>query len=88
LEKIEVHIGGSKSFVTTKDAVPTCATLYSEVTKQIDVSFHYAMEAMAMGLADILYVESARNVADVMTKPLYKPVFIGQRDSLGLRRCT
>jgi hypothetical protein len=62
--------------------------LYSKFTKHVAVSFHYAREAMAMGQVDILYVESARNVADIMTKPLAKPVFVGHRDSLGLRRYT
>jgi LDH2 family malate/lactate/ureidoglycolate dehydrogenase len=51
--------------VTAKDALPICAILYSKITKHIDVSFHYAREAMAMGLVGILYVESAHNVADI-----------------------
>jgi hypothetical protein len=62
--------------------------LYSKFTKHVAVSFHYAREAMALGQVDFVYVESARNVADIMTKPLAKPVFVGHRDSLGLRRYT
>jgi hypothetical protein len=53
--------------VTTKDALPICATFYFKFTEHIDVRFHYAREAMAMGLVDILYVEFAHNVADQAT---------------------
>ncbi len=39
------------------------------------MSFHYAREAFAKGQADIQYVESAKNKADIMTKPWAKQLF-------------
>ena len=62
--------------------------LYSKYTKHIAVSFHYAREAIAKGQVDIRYVESARNMADILTKPLAKPVFHAHRKSIGLAICS
>jgi hypothetical protein len=60
--------------------------LYSKYTKHIAVSFHFAREAIAKGQVDVVYVESARNVADIFTKPLGKPVFQAHRNTLGMRQ--
>jgi hypothetical protein len=62
--------------------------LYSKYTKHIAVSFHYAREAIAKGQVDIQYVESAKNKADIMTKPLAKPLFQVHRQSIGLLNST
>jgi hypothetical protein len=59
--------------------------LYSKYTKHIAVSFHFAREAIAKGNVKIQYIESAKNVADILTKPLAKPVFQTHRRSLGLK---
>jgi hypothetical protein len=60
--------------------------VYSKYTKHISVSFHFAREAIAKGQVDVRYVPSARNVADIFTKPLTRQVFQGHRNSLGLGR--
>ena len=62
--------------------------LYSKYTKHIAESFHYAREAIAKGQVDIQYVESAKNKADIMTKPLAKPLFQVHRQSIGLLNST
>jgi hypothetical protein len=49
--------------------------LYSQYAKYIAMSFQYAREAVAKGHVDIRYVESARNVEDILTKPMAKPRF-------------
>ncbi len=59
--------------------------LYSKYTKHIAVSFHFAREAIGKGQVDIRYVESAKNVADILTKPLPQPVFLSHRDKLSLK---
>ena len=56
----------------------------SKFTKHIAVAFHYAREAIKLCQVDIQYVESAKNRADVMTKPLVGPVFRKHVDALGL----
>jgi hypothetical protein len=60
--------------------------VFSKHTKHIAVSFHFAREAIALGQVDFKYIESARNVADMFTKPLTRQVFQGHRDSLGLAK--
>jgi hypothetical protein len=59
--------------------------LYSKYTKHIAVSFHFAREAIGKGQVDLQYVESAKNVADILTKPLPQPIFLGHRNSLGIK---
>jgi hypothetical protein len=56
----------------------------SKFTKHIVVAFHYAREAIKLSQVHIQYVQSAKNRADVMTKPLLGPVFKKHVDALGL----
>jgi hypothetical protein len=56
----------------------------SKFTKHIAVAFHFAREAIKLCQVDVQYVESAKNRADVMTKPLVGPVFRKHVDALGL----
>jgi hypothetical protein len=58
--------------------------LYSKYTKHIAVCFHFAREAIAKGQVTLCYVESARNKADMLTKPLARPVFQLHRRAFGL----
>jgi hypothetical protein len=60
--------------------------VFSKHTKHIAISFHFAREAIALGQVDMRYIPSARNVADIFTKPLTRQVFQGHRDSLGLAK--
>jgi hypothetical protein len=48
------------------------------------VSFHFAREAIAKGQVIIRYIESAKNKADMLTKPLARPVFQVHRRAFGL----
>jgi hypothetical protein len=59
--------------------------LYSKYTKHIAVSFHFAREAIGKGQVDIRYVESANNMADLLTKPLAYPIFVKHRASIGIQ---
>jgi hypothetical protein len=58
--------------------------LYSKYTKHIAVSFYFAREAIAKGQVIIRYIESAKNKADMLTKPLARPVFQVHRRAFGL----
>jgi hypothetical protein len=60
--------------------------VYSKHTKHIAISCHFAREAIAKGQVDFKYIQSARNVADIFTKPLVRLVFQGHRNSLGLAK--
>ncbi len=59
--------------------------LYSKYIKDMAVSFCFAREAIAKGNVDVQYIESAKNMADILTKVFSKPVFQIHRKSLGLR---
>ncbi len=50
----------------------------SNYAKHIAVSFHYASEITAKGQVEVKYVDSAKNVADLITKPLLRDVFQGK----------
>jgi hypothetical protein len=58
--------------------------VYSKYTKHIAIAFHFAREAIAKGQVDILYVPSGQNQADLLTKPLVKPLFVKHRNTFGL----
>ena len=89
LEEIGVAPWSVKMFCDNQGCIANLKNpLYSKYTKHIAVSFHYAREAIAKGQVDIRYVESARNMADILTKPLAKPVFHGHRKSIGLAICS
>lgn len=57
----------------------------SQRSKHISVHYHLTRERVAMGEVEFSYVESARNVADCMTKALPERDFVRGRDSMGLR---
>ena len=57
----------------------------SQRSKHISVHYHLTRERVAMGEVEFSYVESARNVADCMTKALPECDFVRGRDSMGLR---
>jgi len=59
--------------------------LYSKYTKHIAVCFHFAREAIAMGQVILCYVESAKNKADMLTKPLSRHLFQFHRSAFGLK---
>jgi hypothetical protein len=59
----------------------------SRFCKHIAVQFHYAREAITLGQVCIDYVESAKNRADIFTKPLAGPVFREHAEGLGVISC-
>jgi hypothetical protein len=53
-------------------------------TKHIDVKYHFIREQLAKKILSLVYCPSQKNVADIMTKPLGKPLFERQRESMGM----
>ena len=45
------------------------------MTKHIDVQLHYLRELCKMGLVKVLFVPSAKNSADIMTKNVSELIF-------------
>jgi hypothetical protein len=56
----------------------------SRFCKHIAVQFHYAREAIILGQVIIDYIESAKNRADIFTKPLAAPVVKEHVKGLGV----
>jgi hypothetical protein len=57
---------------------------FSERTKHVEIKHFFLRERVATGQLRIEYIDTARNVADIFTKPLGKAVFERHRLSLGL----
>jgi hypothetical protein len=51
-------------------------------TKHIDIRAHFVRELVERKFVQVLYVESAKNVADIFTKALAKSLFRQHRDAL------
>ena len=52
--------------------------------KHIDVHYHFICEALENKLLEIKYVPTDKNIADIFTKPLSRPLFEKFRKMLGL----
>ena len=80
------HLGLLKSIMIIKGALITSGIKCIPSTPSTLQLASFAREAIAKGQVDIRYIASARNVADIFTKPLTREVFQGHRSSLGLAK--
>ena len=53
-------------------------------TKHIEVQYHFVREKVAEGLVLVNYVSTKDQLADILTKPLKKPLFESFRSRIGL----
>ena len=53
-------------------------------TKHIEIRHHYIRETQQNGTVHLKYVPTTSNIADVLTKPLPKPIFDTHRTSMGV----
>jgi len=60
------------------------ASADSSKTKHVDIACHYLREQVARGVLRLVFVPTAENVADVLTKPLPGPKFVQFRGLLGV----
>jgi hypothetical protein len=58
--------------------------VHHRLTKHIDVRFHFIREQLAKNVFKLLYCPTKRNVADIMTKPLDRPLLEQHRESMGI----
>jgi len=54
-------------------------------TKHIDVRYYFIRELYENGIVNIQYVESEKQIADILTKPLTREIFLHLRNSLNMR---
>ena len=55
-------------------------------SKHIDIVHHFARERVASGEIAFIHVPSLKNVADILTKPLPRDLFLSHVAKLGLRK--
>ena len=60
---------------------------YHGKTKHIDTKYNFVKDMVARKDVNLQYISTHRMIADPMTKPIPRDVFIGHVKSLGLRRC-
>ena len=53
-------------------------------TKHIRAKYFYVRELLKEEILDLRYVPTQHNVADIMTKPLARPIFEQHRESMGM----
>jgi len=56
-----------------------------ERTKHVDVKYHFVTETMESGKVKLQWVPSTQQQADIFTKALATPVFLGLRKELMTR---
>ena len=56
-------------------------------TKHVELDYHFIREKVQQGIIQINYISSSDQMADILTKPLGRPLFERHRDKLRLR-CT
>ena len=60
---------------------------YHGKTKYIDTKYNFVKDMVARKDMNLQYISTHRMIADPMTKPIHRDVFIGHVKSLGLCRC-
>ncbi|GAA5936579.1 hypothetical protein JCM1841_002530 [Sporobolomyces salmonicolor] len=58
---------------------------FHDRTRHLRLTEHFVRETVAQGEIDVRYIPTALMVADIFTKSLPLPAFLGHRSSLGLR---
>ena len=61
--------------------------MFHSRTKHIEIDLHFIRDKVLAGDLKILYVPSAEQIADIMTKPLNSPQFIYLRTKLNVHLC-
>lgn len=59
---------------------------YHDRTKHIDICFHYIREMTRLGEVTLRHISTTRMVADPLTKPINRDVFLTPVRNLGLHR--
>ena len=62
-------------------------SVFHSRTKHIEIDLHFIRDKVLVGDLKILYVLSAEQIADIMTKPLNSPQFIYLRTKLNVHLC-
>ena len=58
--------------------------VFDDNSKHIDIKYQYICDMVKKGVVKLQYVATDEQVADVLTKPLFKVKFESFRDKLGV----
>lgn len=81
------HINGPITILGDNAAcLALCAShQVTAMAKHISIIHHFATEQVQLGNISFKYVSSSMNIADILTKALFRPLFEQHRLALGLR---
>ena len=80
VEPIIVHCGNQAAIAFTKDPK------YHSGTKHIDTKNNYIRDIIAKQEVTVQYISTHQMVADPLTKPIPRDVYLSHVNALGLRR--
>jgi hypothetical protein len=58
--------------------------VHHDRSKHIDVKYHYIRECVDSGIVEVDHVETAEQLADVLTKALGRVKFVEMKNKLGV----
>lgn len=65
-------LGPSILYGDNQGSIYLCANLEHKRSKHIDIRHHWIREVVASGQIKLQWITSASNVADLLTKPLFR----------------
>ena len=57
---------------------------YTKRSRHIDVQYHYIRQLIEKGIVKINYLQTEQQIADILTKPLPRPLFTRLRKMMGM----
>ena len=74
-----------KVFLDNTGAIAlSTAAKFHQRTKHIDIQYHFIWEHVDIGTFRLIWLPTYKNIADILTKPLPRPVFSKLSAALGL----
>ncbi len=60
-------------------------SLHHKKTKYVDIIYHYTRQIVSENVVKLKWIDTFKQMADLMTKPLVKPVFEKLYSKLGMK---
>ena len=62
----------------------SAAAKFHQRTKHIDIRYHFIREHVNDGIFRLIWLPTYKNIADILTKPLPRPIFSKLSSAIGL----
>ena len=85
LHELNVYKGVATIYSDSQRAIHLCRNpVFHDRTKHVEVKYHFIKEKVDEGTLNIQYIHTAEQTADILTKPLFRPVFEKLVHKLGM----